>query len=79
MKQSTLAPGTIIATFRNGRYPNQTGWHAAIYIKHDKNGIWVWDQWLGTPVHKRLIRTRYDGATAANTAQAYRIVEAYSE
>ena len=52
-----------------------TGYHAAIYIRHDQNGIWVWDQWVGKPVHQRLIRIRYDQATASNSAQAYRIVK----
>jgi len=73
LKQS-LAPGTIIATFLNGRYPNKTGWHAAIYISHSKEGIWVWDQWLGKPVHQRLIRYRNDAADAGNTAQEYQVV-----
>lgn len=69
-----LAPGTIIATFLRDRYPNRTGWHAAIYISHAPDGIWVWDQWRGKPVHKRLIRYRNDNADAGNTAQEYRVV-----
>jgi hypothetical protein len=71
---SNLQPGTVIATFIDNRYPNHTGHHAAIYIRHDDNGIWVWDQWVGKPVHRRLIRTRTDNASAGNTAQAYRVV-----
>lgn len=67
-------PGTVIATFENGRYPNKNAYHAAIYIKQDQQGIWVWDQWVGKPVHKRLIRVRYDNADPSNTAQAYRVV-----
>ena len=70
-----VKPGTVIATFRNGRYPNRSGYHAAIYIKQDERGIWVWDQWVGKAVHKRLIRKRSDRATAANTAQHYRVVK----
>lgn len=70
----SIAPGSIIATFRFGRYPNHSGYHAAIYIKHDSAGIWVWDQWLGKPVHQRLIRARHDGAAASNNAFAYRLV-----
>jgi len=72
---SRLPEGTIIATFKNGRYPSKHGHHAAIYISHSKDGIWVWDQWRGKPVHKRFIRAREDGADAGNTAQAYRIVQ----
>ncbi len=72
---SSIPPGTVIATFDNGRYPNRTGHHAAIYIGQDDRGIWVWDQWVGKPVHKRLIRIRGDNANAGNTAQAYRVVQ----
>jgi len=75
LNSSQLPYGTIIATFKNGRYPNRRGYHAAVYIKHDKQGIWVWDQWVGKPVHKRLIRTRFDNADNSNTAQAYRVVK----
>lgn len=75
MQSSQLAPGTIIATFKNNRYPNTEGHHAAIYISHDEKGIWVWDQWQGKAVHKRLIRTRSDRAPASNRARAYRVVK----
>lgn len=75
LSPGTIPFGTVIATFKNGKYPNMTGYHAAIYIRHDQNGIWVWDQWVGKPVHQRLIRIRYDQATASNSAQAYRIVK----
>lgn len=71
---NTLPYGSIIATFKNGRYPNKTGWHAAIYIKQSPKGIWVWDQWKGKAVHQRLIKIRNDGANDNNTAQAYRVV-----
>lgn len=71
----SIPEGSIIATFRNGKYPSMRGYHAAIYISHDENGIWVWDQWLSMPVHKRLIRLRKDKANASNSAQAYRLVK----
>jgi len=73
---SNILPGTVIATFKNGRYPNVSGHHAAIFIKQDKSGIWVWDQWLGKPVHQRLIRRRpLNESTPGNTAQFYRVVK----
>lgn len=72
---NSIAPGTIIATFKNGRYPSRRGYHAAIYIKHDEHGIWVWDQWRGKAVHKRLIRTRRDKTYSSNSAQDYRLVK----
>lgn len=74
VRGANLPRGTIIATFDKNKYPNKTGFHAAIFIEHHANGFWVWDQWQGMPVHKRLIRYRQDGAPASNSAQAYRVV-----
>ena len=76
--KTDVTPGTIIATFKHGRYPNQSGWHAAIFIEQDDNGIWVWDQWVGKPVHRRLIRYRRpaEHVASSNTAQDYRIIVA---
>jgi hypothetical protein len=52
-----IAPGTAIATFESdGSYTSESGNHAAIYLHQDDRGIWVYDQWRGQPVHKRLIR-----------------------
>jgi hypothetical protein len=52
-----IAPGTAIATFESdGSYTSESGNHAAIYLYQDDHGIWVYDQWQGQPVHKRLIR-----------------------
>lgn len=75
VRGKNLQQGSIIATFKNGKYPNKAGYHAAIYIEQTNDGIWVWDQWVGKPVHKRLIRFRNDRASASNTAQAYRVVK----
>jgi hypothetical protein len=52
-----IARGTAIATFESdGSYTSESGNHAAIYLYQDERGIWVYDQWQGQPVHKRLIR-----------------------
>jgi hypothetical protein len=52
-----IAPGTAIATFEtDGTYTNESGNHAAIYLDQDDRGIWVYDQWQGQPVARRLIR-----------------------
>ncbi len=52
-----IARGTAIATFEaDGTYTSRSGNHAAIYLDQDVTGIWVYDQWRGQPVHKRLIR-----------------------
>ena len=44
----TIKKGTAIATFVNGRYPNEEhGNHAALYVSQDTNAIKVVDQWTG--------------------------------
>jgi hypothetical protein len=59
-----IARGTAIATFEpDGSYTSETGNHAAIYLYQDERGIWVYDQWRGQPVHKRLIR--FEGGSGA--------------
>jgi hypothetical protein len=61
---SHVAPGTAIATFESdGSYTSGSGNHAAIYLYQDDHGIWVYDQWQGQPVHKRLIR--FEGRSGA--------------
>jgi hypothetical protein len=61
---SNIARGTAIATFEaDGSYTSETGNHAAIYLYQDARGIWVYDQWQGQPVHKRLIR--FEGGSGA--------------
>ena len=56
--------GTAIATFEpDGSYTSETGNHAAIYLDQDDDGIWVYDQWRGQPVHKRLIP--FEGGSGA--------------
>lgn len=45
---TTIAKGTAIATFVDGKYPNKAhGNHAAFYISQDATGIRVMDQWAG--------------------------------
>jgi hypothetical protein len=59
-----IARGTAIATFESdGSYTSETGNHAAIYLYQDDHGIWVYDQWQGQPVHKRLIP--FEGGSGA--------------
>jgi len=74
VKGTDLAPGSIIATFKNGQYPNKTGYHSAVYISQTDQGIWVWDQWRGQPVHKRLIRFKNGRGAASNDGDAYSVV-----
>jgi hypothetical protein len=59
-----IEPGTAIATFgSDGSYTSESGNHAAIYLYQDDRGIWVYDQWQGQPVHKRLIP--FEGGSGA--------------
>jgi len=59
-----IARGTAIATFgSDGSYTSESGNHAAIYLDQDERGIWVYDQWRGQPVVKRLIR--FEGGSGA--------------
>jgi hypothetical protein len=61
---SHIARGTAIATFEpEGNYTSESGNHAAIYLSQDDRGIWVYDQWQGQPVHKRLIR--FEGGSSS--------------
>jgi hypothetical protein len=56
--------GTAIATFESDRsYTSESGNHAAIYLHQDEDGIWVYDQWQGQPVHQRLIH--FEGGSDA--------------
>jgi len=73
-------PGTPIATFeKDGTYTSRSGNHAAIYISQDQTGLWVYDQWRGQPVHKRLIR--FEGGlgkssgSKSNDGTRYRVIE----
>ena len=73
---TTIQKGTAIATFTDGKYPNKgTGNHAAIYLSQSDAGIWVYDQWYGHPVEKRLIRFRGGSGSPSNDGDAFSIVE----
>jgi hypothetical protein len=72
--------GTAIATFEeDGTYTSEPGNHAAIYVGQDATGLWVYDQWRGQPVHKRLIR--FEGGKGAkkgnksNNGNLYRVIQ----
>ena len=70
-----IPAGTAIATFRKGKYPSRSGYHAAIYSHQDKNGIYAWDQWQGQPVHLRYIQANQRHKDAGNDASRYRIIK----
>lgn len=82
---SALTPGTAIATFEHGRYPNRPhGNHAALFVGYAGAAIWVMDQWKGDPMRPwvglRLIRPGRawrDGTLSdpSNSAQAFYVIE----
>ena len=41
---ANMVPGMAIASF-NPKASKPQYWHAAIYVSHGENGIWVWDQY----------------------------------
>jgi len=77
VKGALLTAGTAIASFQGGKYMNDTTGksHAAIFVSQDANGIVVWDQWIGQPVHTRTIRFQATGATPVNNGNEYSVIE----
>ncbi|WP_244122261.1 BPSL0067 family protein [Burkholderia latens] len=69
---STIRPGTVIATFENERYPNRSyGNRAAFYLSQDSKGIYVVEQWRSlTKVQKRHIRFQARTKTVAISTRA---------
>src|SRR5262245_42090517 len=72
--QDKILKYTVIANFKDGIYPNQSGWHAAIYVSQDATGILVWEQYVGQPVWQRTIRFKGEGK-ASNDGDAFYVVE----
>lgn len=78
---TALLCGTAIATFDpDGTYGNHTDGrsHAAIYIAQDGAGLYVWDQWIGQPVHLRIIHYRGGGpeaGKASNNGDRFSVIE----
>jgi len=79
---NNLAQGTAIATFVNGRYPNQShGNHAALYMGQVSSGIYVMDQWRSKPkIGKRFLRrlgkdSQGNFINPSNNADAFFVIE----
>jgi hypothetical protein len=78
-----LLPGTVIANFKFdngvGRYPNQHGYHAGLFVQHEhrtlSNGMvslfLMIDQWVGN--HPKTVSMRPLPGFAADFAQAHHI------
>lgn len=79
-----IRKGTAIATFKNGRYPNQKhGNHAAFFLRQAINGIYVMDQWKDKKkpqVSERFLESQgrnKDGTfkNPSNNADAFFVIE----
>lgn len=79
-----LKKGTAIATFVNGRYPRPPhGNHAALFLAHASNGIWIMDQWKNekkTQISSRFIPSRGKTKSGAyirpsDNADAFFVIE----
>ena len=78
VRGSDVPTGAVIATFDSeGRYTNKTdgSMHAAIFVKETDDGLLVWDQWLGQPVHQRIIRFKNGNGLAVNDGDQFYVVE----
>lgn len=78
--EPAIEPGTAIATFSAaGEYTNSLDGtsHAAVFVKQDTNGILVWDQWTGQPVHQRWIRFQGNapGVKPVNNGDFFCVIE----
>lgn len=72
---ASVPPGTAIATFDpDETYGNHTDGrsHAAIYVKQDEHGLTVYDQWVGQPVHQRVIR--FNGDRSVDDGNAFFVI-----
>ncbi len=79
-----ILPGTAIATFVNGRWPNlKKGNHAAFYIGQVSDGLYILDQWKSSEKDRISIRfipkkgTLPDGTyiRPSDNADAFSVIE----
>jgi hypothetical protein len=71
-----IAPGTAIATFTHGRYPNLPhGNHAAIFVGWVGNGIEVFHQWRGRAPHKTVLYFSRKQAQDFMRAETYSVIK----
>ena len=82
VKGASLKPGTAIATFVHGKYPNlPSGNHAAFYLSQDAQGIWVVDQWTRSKTirkrHLRFLGSNKDNSynDRSNNGDAFSVIE----
>jgi len=77
---TSVLPGSAIATFVNGKFPQtgSTGKHAAIYLGQNGSGIQVLDQWgsQGMVVPRTIYWVpRQPNPSPSNDANAFSVIE----
>jgi hypothetical protein len=77
VRGAPLEPGTVIATFTDGRYTsaNDGSAHAAVLIEAAADGLLVYDQWLTHPVASRVIRFKNGVGLACDDGDRFYCVE----
>lgn len=76
VRGAAIDKGTAIATFIKGVYPSHpSGNHAAIYVSQNDDGLLVWEQWKGLPVHQRTISFKDGVGSPSDDGDAYSVIE----
>lgn len=72
-----IKPGTAIATFVKGQYPQKgrTGMHAAIFVRATQAGIYVLDQFRGRSAVTERFIPWHGSAKRSNNASAYSTIQ----
>ncbi len=76
-KGAAIDVGTAIATFVNGKYPQNATGHAAVYLGQNDAGIQVLDQWAtqGKVLQRTIRWTPLKAGDIVNDAKAFSIIE----
>lgn len=79
VRGNQVRPNTAIATFGGNpphKYTSHTDGsaHAAVFIEELPEGLRVWDQWRGQPVHQRLIQFRGGKGKAVNDGDRFFVI-----
>jgi nitrous oxide reductase accessory protein NosL len=76
-QKDPVPAGTAIATFVDGKYPQNAKGHAAIYVGQNALGIQVLDQWDAKPSvsHRTIFWTHGSASNLVDNGKAYSVIE----